>query len=339
MTERSRSGASIIAPPPSEKQDLEVITPFSGERAALDRLDGAYKTVSEMSDEDRNFLNALLLRYKPQKIVEIGVSKGGSSIVILNAIQEIEGARLYSIDYAEKWYCDNTLNTGCFVDNYPELKGKWTLHTGGLALRFLDTIGAGIDFCLIDTVHFNPGETLDFLMILPYLTENAVVVFHDTKVHVSCYMKEIRFREEGITNNLLISAIYGTKLIDRVLSQDGDPFRAILIMMSEVFPNIGAIRINADTRKHLFEVFNLLTIKWSYLPSVEEEKELLAFFSLHYEKRFVEYTERVFEHHRRCFKIIEDERPPPPPPPGKVPLARRAARKLKRIVVSALRWT
>ena len=35
-----------------------------------------YTQYSEMSDQDRNFLNSLILREKPKKIVEIGVSKG-----------------------------------------------------------------------------------------------------------------------------------------------------------------------------------------------------------------------------------------------------------------------
>ena len=32
---------------------------------------------------------------------------------------------------------------------------------------------------LIDSAHFEPGEILDFIMVLPFLTEEAIIVIHD----------------------------------------------------------------------------------------------------------------------------------------------------------------
>ena len=31
----------------------------------------------------------------------------------------------------------------------------------------------------IDSGHYEPGEILDFLMVLPFLKEEAIVIFHD----------------------------------------------------------------------------------------------------------------------------------------------------------------
>ncbi|EHV5187814.1 hypothetical protein K0T41_001250, partial [Campylobacter jejuni] len=40
--------------------------------------------------------------------------------------------------------------------------------------------------CIIDTMHSYPGEALDFLFVLPYLSKNAVVIMHDLTFHILC---------------------------------------------------------------------------------------------------------------------------------------------------------
>jgi hypothetical protein len=157
--------------------------------------------------------------------------------------------------------------------------------------------GGGLDFCFIDTVHTNPGELLDVLMILPFLNDNALIVFHD----VNCHTGSGKFPEcnaiSGITNNLLFSAITGKKYIQGNFIS-GSPYANW--EKSPYFPNIGAIKINNETKKHIFEIFNLLTLKWAYLPSKEEEKSIINFSSKYYEDYFVEYLKKVFSYHRKC---------------------------------------
>jgi len=154
----------------ANNENVEFISPTNYENEILDSLNDSYKTISEMSQDERQFLNAVILRNKPRKLVELGVSSGGSSIVILNAIKDIPNARLYSVDLNESWYRSNGKKTGYFVEKYSNLKPKWELCTGGFVSQFIDKIGNEIDFCLIDTAHYNPGEIFDFLMILPYYT-------------------------------------------------------------------------------------------------------------------------------------------------------------------------
>ncbi len=119
---------------------------------------------SLMSLKPRLFLNGVVRKFKPKKIVEIGVNKGGSSIILLNAIKDIKNSHLYSIEI------DNGKLIGCCVKNlFPKLLRKWSLFSGSIAVKFLEEIGGGIDLAFIDTSHFEPGEILDFLMILPFL--------------------------------------------------------------------------------------------------------------------------------------------------------------------------
>lgn len=43
----------------------------------------------------------------------------------------------------------------------------------------MENIGKEIDMVLIDSAHFEPGEILDFIIVLPFLKQEAIVVMHD----------------------------------------------------------------------------------------------------------------------------------------------------------------
>ena len=45
----------------------------------------------------------MVRKFKPKKLVEIGVSGGGTAALMLNAIKDIPDAKLYSIDRAKGW--------------------------------------------------------------------------------------------------------------------------------------------------------------------------------------------------------------------------------------------
>ncbi len=263
------------------KQQFKILEPTEQEINILNELGNDYKQYSEMSEQDRSFLNTLVLRKQPQRLLELGVCSGGSSLVILNAIKNIERAHLYSIDYNTQHYNIKNKMTGFYVDNFPELKEKWTLKTGGLAVDFMKETGADIDFCLIDTVHANPGEILDFLMVLPYLKKDAIVVFHDTNLHAR--ISKNNFVYNQYTNNLLMSAVTGTKFIPA-----DTPFKSDIL-----FVNIGAIELNPNTFEHIWEIFNLLTIKWQYMLKDEEIIKLSKFFRQHYGEYYGDYFDKV----------------------------------------------
>ena len=71
-------------------------------RRIEDKIQGHDKV--EMLEIEKKFLNGIIRKYKPKKLLEIGVSKGGSSAIILNAIHDIEGSKLYSIDIQDECY-------------------------------------------------------------------------------------------------------------------------------------------------------------------------------------------------------------------------------------------
>ena len=127
-----------------------------------------------MWGNQREFILGIIRKYMPKKILELGVYNGGSSVVILNAIKDIKNSHLYSIDLnGAKWVGN------CIKKDFSYLSVKWTLFKGNMATKYIETIGNKIDMAMIDTSHFEPGEILDFLIILPFLKEEAIVIFHD----------------------------------------------------------------------------------------------------------------------------------------------------------------
>lgn len=275
--------------PTNHRTAYELFKPKPVENKHLQSLSNKYLEVSEMTTQERQFLNALVLRNKPKKILELGVSAGSSSVIMLNAIKNSPGAKLHAIDYVKEYYLDSSKDSGFIVDYYPELKKKWQLYTDGLALRFLDEIGGGIDFCFIDTVHMNPGEILDTLMVLPYLKDDAIIAYHD--VNLPTFRPQVEYNiQRTFTNNLLMSTVHGYKYVQGDFSWTNDK--------RTHFPNIGAIKINPETKNHAFELFNLLTIKWGYCPSQQEERQILTFFAKHYDEYLVNYAKRVFAYQR-----------------------------------------
>jgi predicted O-methyltransferase YrrM len=268
--------------------NVEFIIPEMAENMVLQRLDKAYCKIIEMSQQQQQFLNSLILRKKPLKVLELGVSAGGSSIVILNALKEIPGSKLYSVDAMEKYYKTKEQDSGFFVDNYPDLKANWQLFTGGWASKFIEQIGGDIDFCLIDTMHSNPGEILDFLIVLPYLKADALVVFHDVKLNTKFPVKEW-----AMTNNLLMSAIHGKKILQGnfTLERNGTQF-----------PNIAAIELNSETSERIYEVFNLLTVFWKYCPKKSDYDEFVAHCEKFYPAYYIQYLEEVYQFHKQCVR-------------------------------------
>lgn len=242
--------------------------------AKIHEFENKVTDISEMTPSERSFLGNLIHQHQPKKIVEIGVAAGASSAIILNEIKDIKDAKLYSLDYSTQYYRNANKLTGFIIkERFPELLSKWELKTGGLSCNFLEDIGGEIDLCLLDTMHSNPGEFLDFLMILPYLKKNAIVVIHDTTLHlVSKY-------NIHTTCGTLLSAISGEKLSPSYTEHQ--------------FPNIGASIIDTNQKDRIFDIFHLLTLPWHYKLSDKDVLDLNNFFPQHYKKEYCDFFKKA----------------------------------------------
>ncbi len=234
--------------------------------------------LSEMTYLERKFLNGIIRLTKPKKILEVGVAAGGSSSIILNAIKDMDNSILYSVDYNEKFYRDKSKDSGFIVkEKFPHLLKNRKLYTGGVAAKFMDEIGDDIDLCLLDTMHSNPGEFLDFLMILPYLKKNAIIIIHDIFT--------------ANTNLILFSAIRG----DKILFKD----------KNQIFKNygIGAVVLDDNIMDFIFDYFFLLKSNWSYMPTEEDIEYIIKLFKKYYDNEMVEFFTKIVNYNKKEFYI------------------------------------
>ena len=241
----------------------------------------------ELTFGERKFLNGLVRKYKPKKIVELGVSAGGSAALMLNAIKDLPESKLYSIDRYENWYKQPSKKCGWLVkEKFPELMDKWTLYIGNPA-EFMETIGNNIDFAFIDTAHITPGEMLNWLEVLPFLKEEAIVVFHDTFLMYFSfpYPKTI----SNYSNNQLLCYIRGQLILptygDKVFSR-----------------NIGALKLQKNQKQYYKQYFLALGTQWNYKPDERDLEILRGHFKKYYGDKLVEIYDDAVEKNKQRFK-------------------------------------
>lgn len=228
---------------------------------------------SEMSTSQITFLCSLIKKFSPKKVVEVGVSAGGTSVEIIRYINQIGlSCEMYSVDLSEVYYRNPTKPCGYLINEIDPSERKFhRLFTGKVLPERLEDIGEEIDFLILDTAHMLPGETLDFLAALPFLKENAVVVLHDIALH---HLADAR---KCLATDLLFNVVTA----DKFLNND------------EEFPNIAAFRVNEDTKKYILDVFYSLTLPWEYIPDERQLAIYSKIYSDYYGKEAMALWEKV----------------------------------------------
>lgn len=225
----------------------------------------------EMSSSDKYFLSGLLRMCKPEKVLEIGVSSGGSSAIILNALQGRTNAKLYSVEYAKNAYKYPDKQAGFLVfEKFPNLLPDWQLFTGGTFAKFFNDIPTDCDFCLLDTSHSLPGECLDFLLVYPHLSKSAVVCIHDINLHF-LRLLEGKNIKGVISSCLLFNCLNGNKILSRAVEYP--------------VSTIGAVQLNEITEQCIDSIFSMLSLPWTYMPKDEDLCEISEFILHHYSKK------------------------------------------------------
>ena len=233
------------------------------------------------------FINGIIRKFKPKKCLEIGVARGGSSIIILNALKDISDSFLVSLDL-------NNKHPGYYVGEnakkyFPELtrNKKWQLYTGEQPHKFLDKLNLKFDFLFLDTVHFTPGELINIIEVMPFLEENAIIILHDTMIHLSTINtyyspREVKFHPSQI---FLMTSLPG--------------YKVILEDEEKGTENIGAVFLNSNNEKDYLNYFLLLLSPWEYMPSNTHIEELRAFISKYYKKKiFLHLFNRAVEENK-----------------------------------------
>ena len=221
------------------------------------------------------FINGIIRKYKPRNCLEIGVAQGGSSILILNAIKDINNSFLVSIDINTKYYLNPLKKTGhCVKEYFPELSNNWKLFTGEQPHKFLDKLNIKFDFLFLDTVHLAPGELINIIEALPFLNDNSIVVLHDIMFHLPSNRYYNPFYIKYHPSQIyLMTSLVGNKIIIKDLKKGSE--------------NIGAVFLYPNQKKYYLSYFLLLLSPWEYLPNDNYINELKIFIEKYYKNELL----------------------------------------------------
>lgn len=249
------------------------------------------RSTCEMTDFENCFLFSLLKEKKPKKILEIGVSGGATTLMILDYIKSNSpDTKLYSIDISEQWYRDISKKSGYIASEIHGECENWKLFLGKTYPECCDQIGDGIDFCILDTNHSLPGELLDFLAVLPSLQNDAVVVLHDTNLPLRKHNSPKIGDQMGYATKVVLDVAKGDKIVCKIDNKESN----------YDLPNISAIIIGDDTRQGINDMFSALAYRWNYIPSMSSIEN----YAQHYKKYFSDDHEIYFRKLINSQKIL-----------------------------------
>lgn len=222
----------------------------------------------KMSREDHGFISGVIKKFRPKKVLEVGVDRGGTTAMIIKSLEMLGcNSKIFGvdIDVTHKSYNVGFLTNKIMIPRSID----FTLLTGKLLIDRLEEIGDEIDMVILDTIHQVPGEIFEFLTILPFLSKNGIVILHD--VDLSSYyasnLKKIALCFTCTAPKVLFPAITGEKFYN---------------YNDERSYNIAAVRINEDTFNNIGDVFFTLTNLWSYKLKEGDIEKYRKFFQKHY---------------------------------------------------------
>ncbi len=247
----------------------------------LDGLDGE----PEMTEFESAFLCGLIKKYRPRKVVEVGIAGGGTTAIIMQCMSMISTcdsttSEVFGCDIAEKMYVKENAKTGYIAHQASEFIDNVKLHLclGRTLAESIDEIGDGIDLILLDTVHFLPGEVLDVLVSMPYLSDDAIIVFHDL---ITCQASQLGV--SSIATPVAFHSLDAEKFMNFKPCTDWG--------IDSELPNIGAAIMNNNAKRSMGNLISILSIPWYYMPS---DKEMSAYLA-HIRENYSETEFKLFE--------------------------------------------
>ena len=135
------------------------------------RVGIAYSAPSDMPIEDKLFLYSIVRAFKPNRALEIGVSRGGSALIITNAMEDNKAGTLVGIDPFTKINCKDR----AFYNRYKLLKSS----SPEAIPEAVELLGGRLDFVLLDSIHIFDQVYKELTTILPWMSEDSIILIHD----------------------------------------------------------------------------------------------------------------------------------------------------------------
>lgn len=220
---------------------------------------------SEILKRQEKWLFELIATKRPNKIVEIGIRAGSRALKCFEARASLGlDFEYHAVDSVARYRIGpNTLNVGFLLDKaFDEeegLKSVLSFHPETVAPQVMEEIGKGVDFLILDTGGVLPGETLDLICSLPYLSDGCTVVLFKTEQNMEASYRFLPYKDAlQFANKLIWLVATGRRIGNENASVSG----------MKVF------EVTQDTRDSAGDLFSLLTGTWYQVP----EDRYLGFY-------------------------------------------------------------
>ena len=125
------------------------------------------------SEGEKMILYSLIRELKPEVVIETGTHRGLTSVYLAQALLDNNKGSLYTCDPNDEWGQNGNFR------KFPEFNTIITFFNQ-MGKEMLKHFRDGkIDFAFIDGFHGKHDVIPEIKALLPKLSENAVVVFHD----------------------------------------------------------------------------------------------------------------------------------------------------------------
>ncbi|MCI0335610.1 MAG: class I SAM-dependent methyltransferase [Planctomycetes bacterium] len=138
----------------------------------LDGFNSVYTSPAEMRMPERVALYSLIFGMQPRNCLEIGTFRGGSSAIICGAMNDTGYGQLACVDPIPK----------IEPQLWSQLSNRCRLFEGPSPDILTDVakqVNEPFDFALIDANHTYDAVRRDIAGVLPYLADQAYLLFHD----------------------------------------------------------------------------------------------------------------------------------------------------------------
>ena len=140
----------------------------------LNALDVLEWTPAHMSRAERLLLYTLIFTLRPTRYLEIGTLHGGSALIVTAAMD--------TLDSSGKLVCVDP-NPRISPEHWEKLKHRSTVVEGfspDVLSKAQQIAGGPFDFVLIDGDHSYEGLMRDAVGVLPFVSNGAYILFHDS---------------------------------------------------------------------------------------------------------------------------------------------------------------
>lgn len=234
----------------------------------------------EMSAGDIRFLEKMLRESRVEKALEVGVSAGGSSALLLSLLPRDAKTALYAVDYKHHYHRDRSRKAGFLVaERFPEFMPNYHLFAGGDVSGFIDKIGGDIDFALVDTSHTHPVETLNVLAILPFMKPGSWIVLHDIGIFLKPFYN-------SFATKYIFDAWQGERIESEFKSESIDA------------ANIGAIRVER-LEENKRQLLSILFNRWDKDVADKDIAQTRSIIETHYTEEDLKSFDRAVAYNRR----------------------------------------